>query len=242
MVEHRRIELRRQRSCKDHPLTQSVPRIGAWSWLRSSLSAFSARRFHQISFPSMVRTPGIEPGPERWQRSTQTTTPRPQFGGSRAESNTVPPRDRVYSATKGPPFLTCGSHGFGCRGRSCTGCLHGMNVARWTVSLPCENGGAPTCRSPCLAALTRFERGPEAAPVDAPRWRKAAVPIRKPLGSGRLPTGAGRPAGSLSILAESGRNRSPCPKAPSAFKAAPRTLAVRSPLLVAPAGLEPASF
>ena len=38
-----------------------------------------------------------------------------------------------------------------------------------TVSLPCvRNGGAPTCRSPRLSPLIRFERRPKAASVDAP--------------------------------------------------------------------------
>ena len=45
--------------------------IGAWGRFRAHLSAFSARRFHQISFPGeLVRTAGIEPTPPEWRSGT----------------------------------------------------------------------------------------------------------------------------------------------------------------------------
>ena len=69
---------------------------------------------------------------------------------------------------------------------------------RSSSSVLARIGGRPTPRSPCLTARTRFERGPGALPVDLPDWRKAADPIRSAGAPNRLPTGAGRPAGSLS--------------------------------------------
>jgi hypothetical protein len=46
-------------------------KAGAWGRFRAHLSAFSARRFHQISFPGeLVRTAGIEPTPPEWRSGT----------------------------------------------------------------------------------------------------------------------------------------------------------------------------
>jgi hypothetical protein len=61
LVEPQRIEL-----CaailQGSPVTHDWPRTGAWGWFRANLSAFSARCFHQISFPGeMVERAGLEP-------------------------------------------------------------------------------------------------------------------------------------------------------------------------------------
>jgi hypothetical protein len=47
--------------------------IGAWSRFRAHLSAFSARRFHQIASQAalnLVRTAGVEPTPPEWRSGT----------------------------------------------------------------------------------------------------------------------------------------------------------------------------
>jgi hypothetical protein len=60
-----------QQSCKDRPSSMTSPVTGAWSWFRANLPAFSARCFHQISFPGeLVRTAGIEPAPPEWRSGT----------------------------------------------------------------------------------------------------------------------------------------------------------------------------
>lgn len=47
------------------------PEFGAWCWFRANLSAVSARRCHQISFPGeLVRTAGLEPAPPEWRSGT----------------------------------------------------------------------------------------------------------------------------------------------------------------------------
>jgi hypothetical protein len=64
-------------------------------------------------------------------------------------------------------------------------------------------GGRPTCRSPHLAVRTRFERGPEAVPVDLPSGGERVRTMPTPRGAIPLQTGAGDLSGSLSKLADS---------------------------------------
>lgn len=190
------------------------PAHGAWSWLRSTLSAFSARRFHQISLPS-ARPARIELASSEWHSEAQpvdqgrmvgngrnrTSCPKglrlQRSGGTslplwhspkwlrRTESNDLPP---AYEAGELPMLHTA------------------SKVARLELSrVPSVHpGSAEYWRSADvsiamrLLALTRFERGSGAALIDAP-WRKAAVSIRRRL------------------------------RAPAAFQAVPRTRAIDLP-------------
>jgi hypothetical protein len=79
-----------------------------------------------------------------------------------------------------------------------------------------------------LPPLTRFERGSGAALIDSP-WRKAAVLIRNARGIQSASDGCRPPGRSTFHLADGGRTRSPCPKAPSVFKTAPATRPVHHP-------------
>ena len=66
--------------------------IGASSWLRSTLSAFSARRFHQISLRGMARMPGIEPGPRVWHTRARPSCYIREGGGRGDDSNARTPK------------------------------------------------------------------------------------------------------------------------------------------------------
>ena len=147
----------RRRSCKDHPSPTTSPwngahgrtrtsicnsvygspvrsrrRLrarGAWGWFRANLSAFSARRCHQISFPGMprrarehvpkpaMRRIGADAGnrtrTSRVALSCSAVELRPH-GGEWVELNALPQRDGVYSAATGPPVLICIPRDLGC--------------------------------------------------------------------------------------------------------------------------------
>ena len=115
----------------------------AWSWFRATLSASSARRFHQISLPgALARMPVIETGPDEWRSSARPSSDTRgsifrksgrRFSAENAtiknlnwwEADGIEPlarRDRVYSAATAPacPYLHFPIVAFGCRDRSRT--------------------------------------------------------------------------------------------------------------------------
>lgn len=79
------------------------------------------------------------------------------------------------------------------------------------------SGGRPACRSPHLAVRTRFERGPEAVPVDLPSGGERVRTMPTPHGAIPLQTGAGNLPGSLSKLADSRGHDPHTPKGAIAF-------------------------
>ena len=80
---------------------------GARTWFRATLSCSSGRRFHQISFPSiLVRMPVIETGPSEWRSETRPSSYIRVSGGKWRESNFLPQRDGVYSAATAPAVLS----------------------------------------------------------------------------------------------------------------------------------------
>jgi hypothetical protein len=105
-------------------------------------------------------------------------------------------------------------HPIGCSGPNRTAYLVGMSHASCQCStlrqgvrgfqltrLPplhpwsAEIGGSLTCRSPCLSALIRFERRPEAAPVRLPKMAEdCELESHTREGASRFPSGAGAPA------------------------------------------------
>jgi hypothetical protein len=120
----------------------------AWSWFRATLSASSARRFHQISLPgALARMPVIETGPDEWRSTARPSSYTREsifrksgrrFSAENAriknlicknliwwEADGIEPlarRDRVYSAATAPacPYLHFPIVSFGCRDRSRT--------------------------------------------------------------------------------------------------------------------------
>lgn len=98
----------------------------AWSWFRATLSAASARRFHQISLPGgLARMPVIETEPDEWRSSARPSsyTRMLSFGGKWTESNLLPEGTAFTARRRHQPVLTCTSrsfHLFGCRDRSRT--------------------------------------------------------------------------------------------------------------------------
>ena len=89
----------------------------AWSWFRATLSAFSARRFHQISLPGgLVRMPVIETGPDEWRSSA-----RPSSYTRRSVSGKS---DGVFRNTRQVKCELVGS------GRNRTSCPKGLRLQR----------------------------------------------------------------------------------------------------------------
>lgn len=87
----------------------------AWSWFRATLSAASARRFHQISLPGgLARMPAIETGPDEWRSSARPSsyTRMLSFGGKRTESNLLPDGTAFTARRRHQPVLTCTSRSF----------------------------------------------------------------------------------------------------------------------------------
>jgi hypothetical protein len=94
-----------------------------------------------------------------------------------------------------------------------------------------EIGGSLTCRSPCLSALIRFERRPEAAPVRLPKMAEGCeLESHTREGASRFPSGAGAPARLAFQIGGERAQSKPMPfPAPSVFKTAPATWPVHSP-------------
>ena len=104
----------------------------ARSWFRATLSAFSARRFHQISLPGeLVRMPVIETGPDEWRSSARPSsytrrsslrkirpgfpkhaTSQMRIGGNWTESNLLPEGTAFTAQRRHQPVLTCTSRSF----------------------------------------------------------------------------------------------------------------------------------
>lgn len=83
----------------------------ARSWFRATLSASSARRFHQISLPgALARMPVIETGPDEWRSPARPSSYTRVLPFVWWEADGIEPlarRDRVYSAATAPacPYL-----------------------------------------------------------------------------------------------------------------------------------------
>jgi hypothetical protein len=87
---------------------------GAWGRFRAHLSASSARRFHQISFPGeLERSGGIEPLVGSLATSCSAIELRPR-GGAWSESNHLPHREPVYSRPTAPACPYLHAPEFGC--------------------------------------------------------------------------------------------------------------------------------
>ena len=100
MVDHAGIEPAPP-ECKTGVLPLSLTAHGAQGRFRAHLSAFSARRFHQISFLSELERPrGNDPLSSRWRREALPLSYSRMVGRDRVER--PQPKRGVYSALGSP--------------------------------------------------------------------------------------------------------------------------------------------
>lgn len=148
----------------------------AWSWFRATLSAASARRFHQISLPGAVaRMPVIETGPDEWRSSARPSsyTRMRSFGGKRTESNLLPEGTAFTARRRHQPVLACASrsfHSFGCRDRSRTDLEQLMRLLGSRTSLQRMRGSHLHRVQPVHPRSAEF-------PLLCADWRKREVLI-----------------------------------------------------------------
>ena len=149
----------------------------AWSWFRATLSASSARRFHQISLPgALVRMPVIETGPDEWRSPARPSsyTRMLWFSGKRTESNRLPEGTAFTARRRHQPVLTCTSrsfHLFGCRDRSRTDLEQLMRLPGSRTSLQNMRGFSSPSRTAGPSAVCRISIALH------PNWRKREVLI-----------------------------------------------------------------
>jgi hypothetical protein len=129
------------------------------------------------------------PSSPRWQRGALPLSYGRELVGR--DGFEPPQNERRFYRALGSPVPSLPE--IGCRGGSRIRLEQLMRLPGSRTSLR-EIGGEPTCRSPWLAPLTRFERGSGAALIDSP-WRKAVVLIHNACASNPLPTDADLPAG-----------------------------------------------
>ena len=101
----------RARSCGERARPPRMHDTGAWSRFRARLSAASARRFHQISFPGewrLVRSTGIEPMSAHWQRAALPLSYGPLCVGAQSRTQTCGARRHlIYNHASLPLEYLC---------------------------------------------------------------------------------------------------------------------------------------
>ena len=210
--------------------------------------AFRAHQCVHAVLMQMVRAPVIETRSSEWHSDARPSSYARMVGNGR--NRTSCPKGPRLQRSDGTSLSLLAFPGVGCSGSNRTTYLVGMSHANCQCSTlrqrlrglnslacaavhPCVRriGGSLTCRSPCLSALIRFERRPEAAPVRLPKMAEGCeLESHTREGVSRFPSGAGAPARLIFQIGGERAQSKPMPfPAPSVFKTAPATWPVHSP-------------